>query len=687
MHTKSPDERTFWTDWRLAIVLALLLLGTYHLNRDFPWAEDDLNLYLAAAICRDGSFTLTPEDMPAQFHWEAQSNGRRLPVEIAWVDSEVDSLLQAGALRMTGQIDVLVPTRFAGRYGNCFGMGPAMSAVPIALAAHQVVGPLNRRPDWLFALGKLVASSYVATSAALVYLICRLFTRRAFSLVIAVAYGIGTCAWSVSSQSLWQHAPNQFFLSLGCYALFRRVPNKAWAALCGASFGAAVLCRPTSAVAVLVAAGYLLLYHRGALISFLAGGLPLAAALIVYNLFLYGKPLYFGQVLIPTGALTSTGSSEMWQTPLWLGAMGKLCSPSRGALVFSPFLIFIVWGGVLAWRDPVYRPLRILPLMVLPIWLVDFRYWDWWAGWSFAYRHLIDTVMLLILLLIPVMPVLARSRLWTTIFTGSMLFSIGVQLLGAFAYDTVGWNGRQGFRLRQVDHPENSHIVLETAAFSEDWPPAGYDIEPVKMNIDLVEFRPRLWSWRDSALVYYATHFRESRQRRQNLMAYRVRPVPVRQAETYVNLANAYLELANSQQAERLYRLALELEPGYLDAVLGQARLAASRDDTTSGISILEQVGPENRTELRWLVTLALLQQADGRHDAALASMRRAREQSAIFARAVFQEQLSIWRKQVEPTLPAPRRQLLAEFATELSPDWFFRYQSRPAEAAIVTPN
>ena len=57
-------------------------------------------------------------------------------------------------------------------------------------------------------------------------------------------------------------------------------------------------------------------------------------------------------------ALEKTGKSQLWQTPLVVGAFGLLASPSRGLLVFSPFLVLAFWGLPRLWKEPAYAPLR-----------------------------------------------------------------------------------------------------------------------------------------------------------------------------------------------------------------------------------------------------------------------------------------------------------------------------------------
>jgi hypothetical protein len=76
------------------------------------------------------------------------------------------------------------------------------------------------------------------------------------------------------------------------------------------------------------------------------------------------------------------------------------------------------------------------------------------------------------------------ARRWRLAIAATLLlWSIAVQALGAFTYDTDGWNARDG---RDVDNPR---------------------------------WRSRLWSVTDSEILYYASHAGSARQARQAAMA------------------------------------------------------------------------------------------------------------------------------------------------------------------------
>lgn len=61
-------------------------------------------------------------------------------------------------------------------------------------------------------------------------------------------------------------------------------------------------------------------------------------------------------------------------------------------------------------------------------------------------------------------------------------------------------------------------LMLDARAAAERAAQHGGTVKPAVMNIDTAPFHGRLWSVGDSPLVYYATHFAESRRLKKDLM-------------------------------------------------------------------------------------------------------------------------------------------------------------------------
>ncbi len=107
-------------------------------------------------------------------------------------------------------------------------------------------------------------------------------------------------------------------------------PQKA-APAAGAALAAATAVRPASAIALVAFAVYLLAVRRRSVLPFLGGALPLLLLLGAYNWLYLGAPWQFGQAQVDAQVVIGkTGRSDLFQTPLAVGAAGLLASPSRG---------------------------------------------------------------------------------------------------------------------------------------------------------------------------------------------------------------------------------------------------------------------------------------------------------------------------------------------------------------------
>jgi hypothetical protein len=186
-------------------------------------------------------------------------------------------------------------------------------------------------------------------------------------------------------------------------------------------------------------------------------------------------------------ALQKTGDANVWQTPLVTGLAGLLLSPSRGLLVFSPILGFAFAGVYLAWTRSEWKRIRPLSIAALIILLVEAKHFDWWGGWSFGYRHIVDLTIVFALFLIPIAKWIHERKPARFAYAALLAWSVAVQFVGAFAYDVTGWNAR----------PTESGV---------------------KQDIDKREWRDRLWSIDDNEIGYYFSRFGEARAAKQALM-------------------------------------------------------------------------------------------------------------------------------------------------------------------------
>jgi hypothetical protein len=473
---------------RASIALGVFLVSLCaYLSNDalLPMLDATPSAYLPASALEDGELAVGPLQAPNLFVWDLDTPAGRSRVAIRrWTDmpaglsADFAEQFRTGRLHFAGPHYYLVPTLrqrpATGEplFASIFGPAAGVVAIPIAAAA-RVLGVNLRDELALWTLAKLTASLLVAGSAALVFLTAARFLSPDRALLLSAAYALGTCVWSISSQALFQQTPALFFISLGAFLII--CGSEPWlrGAAAGLAFAAAAACRPTCVLVVVAAAAFLLAEDRRTLAAFIVGALPIGFGLIAYNLYYFDTPLSFGQLDVsPRFAEFKTGSPALWQTPLWLGAAGLL-SPSRGLLIYSPFLAAAFAGALFAWKDARYRRLRFVAAATLALWLPAFVWFDWWGGWTYGYRPIVDSTPLLALLCIPVLDEVLARRAWRLAFSLALAWSLIVQLAGAFLYTPWGWNARL------------------------------LDANGTRADVDRPLYRHRLWSFSDWQILYF----------------------------------------------------------------------------------------------------------------------------------------------------------------------------------------
>ena len=480
------------------------------------------NVHLVPRLLKHGSLYFTPKDNPKMFGFavqtpEGKKSARVRDWRMVYEGRPVSEAFDRGVIRVDEPMYYLVPTRHGGKYANTFGLGAGLLALPVVGPAMLVVGVENRL-DLLWWLAKLVAALSVAGTVAILFFAAARRVPIRLAAFIALAYGLGTCAFSISSQALWQHGPCEFFLALGAYFLLGQ-EGKFRDALCGLGLGLAALCRPTSLIVVVCVGGYFLIADRRRLLWFVLGGLPVAAVLIGYAYATFGSPFSFGQLGAGAEvARSKTGQAGLWQTPLFVGLAGLLFSPGRGLFVYTPLSVFAVWGAGRALRDPAWKDLRPLAVAAVALLLLASKWFDWWGGWCFGYRPIVDVAILLAFLSLPVAQAVVESKRLKAAFIGVFAYSVAVQVVGAFAYDVAGWNGRAAWEVPVPGSADRVSFDEQTSAdrFVRE---RGGKVESVVLNIDLPKYRGRLWSWVDSPLVYYVTNFSAARETRKKIIA------------------------------------------------------------------------------------------------------------------------------------------------------------------------
>lgn len=270
---------------------------------------------------------------------------------------------------------------------------------------------------------QLVTIAVCGLTGALIPVVLFLYGRRTLGVsrwsaaLVAIAIALGTIVLPYSVM-LFAHVPAAFFLLLA-FVLLRDRPL-----LAGAAAGVSGACFLLSAVAAaLIFVPLVWWYSARKALLFIAGGVPFAIALAVYQWICFGSP--FVTPLERSGEFTEQG--------LLLGVFGGPSVERLGALLFSeyrglfyssPVLLLAFAGMVVMLRQRKFRAeLAAIVAIALVFIGSNISFNGWHGGAAFGPRYLLPIIPLLA---IPMMFVADRWRaLW--LLVGAL--SVAVNLI------------------------------------------------------------------------------------------------------------------------------------------------------------------------------------------------------------------------------------------------------------------
>ncbi|MBV8858367.1 MAG: hypothetical protein JOZ02_15650 [Acidobacteria bacterium] len=302
-------------------------------------------------------------------------------------------------------------------------LAPLYAPAVLWLDAHGWEQPQVDRVAEL--MEKVSASLLASVASVLMYLLLRR-ERIRWSLPLAAAFAFGTNTWMISSQALWQHGTAELLIALALLLVVAPASDVR-TALLGAVCVLIAANRPPDA---LIAGAVVLfaVWSRGRrALWLLAGAAVPLAALLYYNLDFIGH--------VAGGYALGKAPNEIFFRRDWSGVAGLLVSPTRGLLVFTPFLVFVPAGLIQRLRAPGTRGLAVALSLAAAAQLLVYSQTDWRAGVSWGPRYLTDLLPILLWMLAPaplVLRPLARGLLVL-----AMAASVVVQFIGAFWYTTA----------------------------------------------------------------------------------------------------------------------------------------------------------------------------------------------------------------------------------------------------------
>jgi hypothetical protein len=348
-----------------------------------------------------------------------------------------------------------------------YGLVPSLLALPAYLIS-TIAGWNPEPPSYAFPLpdgsyplvGLTVGPLTTAATCALLYLLARQLGFGALSsLVVVLAYGIGTSAW-VYSKAFFSQPPATLFLVAAIYLLFRQegrhVRNCGLAGtLLGLAAGTrvelALLAVPLLAVFVLTRPGRDLRQATGEtavmLLAFLAvSGLTVGW----YNYLKTGSVLMTGY-----GA---QGTFDGFSPKPYIGIFGTFFSPGFGLFTFNPVaLLGILSLPVLALSRQ--RESYLFGGLIGIAVLFYGSFGDWYGGFTWANRYLLVILPLAVLPLAVLIERPWRNAMSVLLVSAAIALGMVVNFLAVLVDFNNGWQNLW-------NHQAGIYQILWTPHFS-----------------------------------------------------------------------------------------------------------------------------------------------------------------------------------------------------------------------------
>jgi hypothetical protein len=308
------------------------------------------------------------------------------------------------------------------------------------------------QPDTLvISLDLAIASAVTALTTVVIFGVGRYSLNVPLALLLAMAFAFGTSAWSTASRGLWQHGPSMLLLSL-CLLLALAARDKPrLIQFLGFLLAIAYVIRPTNMIPAALFTVYVFLAYRPYFVGYVLGAMAVGLPFLLSNLAVYGRilpPYYWPDGV---GAAPDLGAA----------LLGTLISPSRGLLVFSPFLILCVYGVILKVRRREFDGLDFVIVgSILLHWFMISSWAMWWGGTSYGPRLFTDMTPFFMALLIPVFSSLSIPRtpaigIFLGLITVLLIASFAIHYRGATQPETWLWSMADESGIENVDQAPN----------------------------------------------------------------------------------------------------------------------------------------------------------------------------------------------------------------------------------------
>ncbi len=336
-----------------------------------------------------------------------------------------------------------------------YPIGPAIVSFPICVGYWAYLKTLHGELDITSATFENhrqtfehLSSSMIATaSVVLFFLSSRILFNFRTAIITSLVFAFCTNVWVTSSQALWQHGCSNL-MNLGTfYALLRAnratvdSARKLWIFAAGVCCGMLPAIRPSGLLFLFAFGVYCFTQFKRELWLFCLGMLSSLPSL-AYNL------KYSGSLL--GGYKSLINSTRFSASHIYPSVVGTLFSPNRGLFVFCPVIVF-AWSGIAHLANNI-RSLNKDTFLILLFSGASFLHCSlfslfnvWWAGHCYGPRYMTDGMPAFIFLInYFVFSAFSTTSLKNTVaiiaFAILSLYSMFVQIVGAFGHGGDGWN-------------------------------------------------------------------------------------------------------------------------------------------------------------------------------------------------------------------------------------------------------
>jgi len=317
---------------------------------------------------------------------------------------------------------------------SIFPPGISLLALPV-LAPFVIAGVSPGDGAALIRLGHLAAALIEVAAALLLWSVLRRFVSARWSLALVLLYWLGTSVRTVASQALWQHAGVHLAIALALWLVLTEGRVTARRELiAGLVMGFGTVVRQTTALIAIGLARLpwpISMVRPIAPIAFAAGWATGVVPLLVYDQIAFGSALEQGY------------GDKPFSADIANGLYGLLISPSRGILIYEPWIAFALIALALSWRSPGHVALRLRGVSVA--WLALLysyaRYAEWWGGRVFGPRFLDDLAPALVVALAWGISRGLLSRAWArAAFWIAAAWSLLLFNAAALVFEPSGWD-------------------------------------------------------------------------------------------------------------------------------------------------------------------------------------------------------------------------------------------------------